>query len=103
DMLAVQRVERGRDPDAEVGDLGIGQGQFLQARQQRFAGDALHDDVGCTAKSPAATNFGTCGPDSRGIIICSISKPTMAAGSVPSEIRGTFITIGRSSPCRVTR
>ena len=34
---------------------------------------------------------GTCGPFSRGMIICSISKLTIAAGSSPSYITGVFI------------
>ena len=37
------------------------------------------------------------------MIICSISKLTMAAGSVPSPIRGTFMSIGALSLSRVTR
>jgi hypothetical protein len=45
---------------------------------------------------------GTCGPDSRGKIICSISKLTVAAGSSPSEVSGTFISSGTSMPGWVT-
>ena len=37
------------------------------------------------------------------MIICSISKLTIAAGSVPSPMRGTFISIGVVTPGRVTR
>ncbi len=37
------------------------------------------------------------------MIICSISKLTIAAGSVPSPILGTFIRIGVVMPGRVTR
>ena len=47
-----------------------------------------------TSKSPAAMNFGTWGPESRGRIICSISKLTIAAGSSPSLSSGAFRTIG---------
>ena len=46
---------------------------------------------------------GTCGPASRGRIICSISKLTIAAGSSPSETRGTFISSGTVMPGWVTR
>ena len=37
------------------------------------------------------------------MIICSISKLTMAAGSAPSPMRGTFISIGVVAPGRETR
>ena len=57
---------------------------------------------GCRAKSPVPKQAGTCGPDSRGRIICSISKLTMAAGSSPSDISGTFISIGVSLSGQVT-
>ena len=48
-------------------------------------------------------NFGTWTPDKRGRIICSISKLTIAAGSSPSAILGTFISMGIVVPGRETR
>src|SRR3974390_3629964 len=46
---------------------------------------------------------GTCGPFSRGRIICSLAKLTIAAGSAPSPRYGTFINMGTSMPGLVTR
>ena len=57
---------------------------------------------GWTVKSPFATNRGTWTPEMRGRIICSISKLTIAAGSIPSSVFGTFIRRGSSTPGRVT-
>ena len=48
-------------------------------------------------------NFGTCSPVSRGMIMSSISKLTIAAGSAPSPSLGTFISIGIVSPGCDTR
>jgi adenylate cyclase len=53
------------------------------------------------AKSQVAKQAGTYGPDNRGRIICSISKPTIAAGSSPSAMRGIFIKSGTSMPGRL--
>jgi len=45
-MLAVQRGQRRGDAGADVGHLLGRQRRVVQARAQRVAGDALHDDEG---------------------------------------------------------
>jgi hypothetical protein len=98
DVLPVQVGQCGRDLSADVPRLLAGDRQFAEPVVQRLARNAFDDDVRLLPEIAAAETAGTCGPASRGTIICSISKLTMAAGSSPSDIRGIFISSGTLMP-----
>ena len=103
DVLAVEVVERVGDLRADAGDLVVREREPLEAGEEGPARDPLHDDVGLDREvAVARRNGGRGGPDSRGRIICSISKLTIAAGSIPSSSFGTFISTGKSTSGRVT-
>ena len=82
-MLAVHVVQRRRDPRADVGDgHGIERRAFGK-REKGTPRQVLHHDVGLAREIGGGDEARQCGPDSRGRIICSTSKPTIAPGPSP--------------------
>ena len=46
DVLVVEVAERGRDLDPDPGDLGVGERELVELREERLPRDVLHHDVG---------------------------------------------------------
>jgi hypothetical protein len=90
DMLPMQIGKRRRSLAGDAHRLFKWERQIGEPAVQRLSGDPLDHDVRLRAKSPVPKQTGICGSDNRGRIICSISKPTMAAGTSPSDMRGIF-------------